>query len=172
MRFDKIMNNYLHRPLLWDGVLIAIGIGVFEFICSKDWWCLKIHRESLDSLLNELVSSSLSVGGFVIASLTIVVTIKDGVSKPVSESENGLDALMNGKWYPKVVNVFKVGAWIFILTFLAFSLIEVMHDAISNKLDLYLIMTGLIYTVMALIRCLLALNVIINLQIKANNGQK
>ncbi len=166
------MDFYLKYYLIIDALIIIGLIIASEIICSRGWWCLDINRDSLDALLNELVSSSVSVGGFIIASLTIIVTLKDNVNKPVEESENGMELIMNSRHYKSIVNIFKVGAWIFVATFLSFSLLEVLKNELSNKLALYLIMTGLGFTIMALIRCLFILHNIINLQIKANEQKQ
>ena len=165
---NTMMDVYLKHYLLID-VLIILGlIALSEIICARGWWCLNINRDSLDALLNELVSSSVSVGGFIIASLTIIVTMKDNVAKPIEESKNGLELIMNSQHYKSIVSIFKVGAWIFVVTFLGFSLLEVLKNELIDKYALYLIMIGLGFTIMALIRCLFVLNNIINLQIKAS----
>lgn len=158
----KLSNIYIAAPLLFDLILIGILIGLIEMICSKYQLCISEDREAVTNLLHELVSSSVSVGGFIIASLTIILTMKDNLkSKNIEDSETGLELILLSKHYVKIVGIFFWAIIIFILTFFYFSLIEILNLHISDKVAMYLVFAGLMVIIMCLLRCLMVLKKII-----------
>jgi hypothetical protein len=110
----------------------------------------------------------MSIGGFVIAALTIILTLKDNLkAKESSFPITALEILFNSKHYKRVVRVFYWGSLICLLTFFYFSLLEVIFASFTDpKILMYFIVYGLVLTVTAVGRCLLILLFIIEIQLK------
>jgi hypothetical protein len=164
---NKLLDKYIKRPLLYDVAFIMFLILLNEYLVGLKKVVLALDKNILGNLLNELVSSSVSIGGFVIAALTIILTLKDNLkAKEGSFPISALEIIFNSKHYKRVVRVFYWASLIFVITFFYFSVLEVLWPNFSEKMAMYLIMIGLWITVMAVIRCLLILQAIIEIQLK------
>lgn len=174
-----ILDKYIKRPLLWDNIIITLAaiiyfttrrLGLCEFTPTAD---------NMQALLHELVSSSVSIGGFVIAALTIVITFKENLkakeaidpktpTKPDEKPTSGLDLLFKSHHYKSIVNVFYWSALIFVFSFLYFCALEFIWQPLKSHLTLCacFIGYGVLIMVFAVTRCLLVLNQVIKLQMK------
>lgn len=167
----KILDFYIKRPIVCDLILSFLILFVSYCLCNKYSICVKINRDTLGNLLNELVSSSVSIGGFIIAALTIIITLKDNLkAKEASYPISALEVLFHSKHYKRIVNVFYSAALVFVVTFFYFSIIEIIWDNLCDKNALYLIFIGLFLTVMSVLRCLIVLQKIIEIQMNERDN--
>lgn len=163
----KVLNTYIKYYFVFDCVLSIIFILIYELVCYKYHVYIEFDASNLNSLLNELISSSVAVGGFIIAVLTIILTMKESVKEiDIYDSKSGFDLLFLSKHYKRIVDVFFGASAIFVLTFFCFSLLEIFFEELTNKTIAYLIFIGLIIMTLAIIRCLIVLKGIVELQIK------
>lgn len=163
----KLLDIYIKRPFLYDIICVVPMFLLNELAISKNYKVFTLDKTVLGSLLNELVSSSVSIGGFIIAALTIILTLKDnlkakGETLPIS----ALELIFSSKHYERVVKVFYWASMIFVITFFYFSILEILWPNFDEKQAMYFIFIGLWATVMAVIRCLLILQAIIEIQLK------
>lgn len=168
---EKLLNFYFRRPLFCDSIFFSSLVLINELAISKYKEIIVLNRNTLNNLLNELVSSSISIAGFIIAALTIILTIKDNVNAKEKNSVNsGLKLLLTSKHYKSILDVFYNTSFIFVSTFFYFSLIEIFDGSLSDKVEMYLILFGLIVTTLGTFRCLYILKSILYLQIKDSSN--
>lgn len=167
---SKILDFYIKRPIFFDIIISILIVLIIDKTCSKGYFCIKINRDTLGNLLNELVSSSVSIGGFIIAALTIILTLKDNLkAKEQTYPISALDVLFHSKHYKRIVRVFYWASLVFILTFFYFGILEIIWNNLSDIQALYLIFIGLFITAMSVVRCLLILQKIIEIQMNDTN---
>ena len=175
-KLTKVLDAYIKKPLLWDNIFIAL-LAITYFLTRRWGFCNFVApADNMQSLLHELVSSSVSIGGFVIAALTIVITFKEnlkakeaiGPAQQPASPTSGLDLLFKSHHYKGIVNVFYWSALIFIFSFLYFCILEIFWDELKLHLTLSvcLIGHGVLMMVFAVTRCLLVLNQVVKLQMK------
>jgi hypothetical protein len=111
-----LLDFYLDFSLACDIVFASlIFIVPHRFICVKI-----LTEENFLDLLSNLVSTCVSLAGFMITALTVVVTFKSSiVAKGLQDATNALELIVSSKLYPKIVNVY-TGA---ILEFLLLTII-------------------------------------------------
>lgn len=170
-----VLNFYIKRPLLYDVILCAIISVALHFISLKQNIDFKISLEDFRSNLTDLISTSISLAGFVLASLTIIVTFKDninhkesaaGTKGKASESLSGLEIIFTSKHYNRIVGVFSWAAFLFLFLFFFFSFAKLAAPKIPAHLYHYISITGIILISLSIFRSLLILYRVIRLQMK------
>lgn len=105
-RIASILDIYFKHPFWGDLIIIIIILLVLFF--NKD----KIHEikdsSKIDNVIGNIISSMISLAGFILASLTIIVTVKSNIKlKKIEDSDNGLELLLTSENYKKIVSVFR-----------------------------------------------------------------
>lgn len=180
----KIIDKYFKMPILWDMVILTFAGAIVWYLVKRVGLKLNIDDSNLVSLLNQLISSSVSIAGFIIAALTIIVTFKENynsretnkstcnyvddkkTSENTDEPKSGIEILFNSHHYKTIVGVFFWSALVLIFAFFYFSVLLIMWKNINCHLNycLLLIYYGLGLMVFATLRCLIVLYKVIKLQ--------
>jgi len=121
----KILNIYIKRPLLYDLFICSFIVFCIEYFQILT---LTVSLDSAKSTISDVVNTSISLAGFILAALTIIVTFKDNIthkekSDPAKNSveASGFELIFSSKHYKRIVGVFSWAAIIYILLFLIFS---------------------------------------------------
>jgi len=126
-----VLDQYLKFSVLSDFIL---GIAIFTTL-----YLLKHNISDFVSSNQEnnylyLISSNVSLAGFVIAALTIIITFKANTSyKKVEEFTKGTDLIFNTTIYPLIIKVFVIAIFEFIIVVLLLFITNVF----SHKIDSY-----------------------------------
>ena len=103
---NKIIDFYLNNALKIDSfifVLIWLANSYLEIINFKS-----ASRETHLSILSDLIAASISLAGFILASLTIIAAIKSNISNKSPETaKNPLELFFSPKNYKRIVEVFQ-----------------------------------------------------------------
>ena len=173
--FIKIADKYIRRPLLWDIIICSLMVALFYFLLEyKKYYTLDVDLESLKSNLSDIISTSVSLAGFVLASLTIIVTFKDNIAQKQQEPNpdtnpnniiTGVELLFTSKHYKRIVGVFSWAAFILLFLFFIFSGIKMFTKILSIHIIFYSTIVGITLIALTIFRSLLVLYQIIRLQI-------
>lgn len=71
------LDKYLSRPILSDLCIATILLLLNYLLNQNNIQILSYDKESINDLLNELISTSMSLGGFVLAAMAIIASSKD-----------------------------------------------------------------------------------------------
>lgn len=164
MKKVAVLDAYLKAPIIWDailGVLLAVGLYLGKARIGVD-------TKDISGVQNSLAGTAISLAGFILTSLTIIVTLRANLSyKGVEGSSNGLELILNSWAYKKIVDVFKGS--IQELVIVAFVLYAAM---LVNKSDAYesvllaLSAASLLSIAFTTLRCLYILFTLVELEIK------
>lgn len=163
----KILNIYIRRPLLWDIIVTGLLCYLIFFAINKLNIAISIDSELIKSIMSDLISTSISLAGFVLASLTIIVTFKDNLShKNKGVEETGIGMLFSSKHYGSIVGVFTWAVIIFLALFLLLSLGKLFVSKLPLSYSLYFCIIPISLTTLTIFRTILVLYSIIKLQLK------
>lgn len=169
---NKVLDGYYKRPLIWD-LLIAV------LTCVAIEWFLRprlsfLHFPKCDTvldLLSDLANTSISLAGFVLAALTIVVTFRDNMQHKEAtldvnkrEELSALELLFLSRHYYGIVKVFSWATMILVAVFIVAALLKLAHVELGDVPLFYgavFLMTVLSLTIL---RCLYVLFRIVRLQ--------
>ena len=127
----------------------------------------------LESLNSDLISVSISLAGFVLASLTIIVTFKDSINVRVEKKRsevNGQNLFFQSKHYFPTVRIFYRASLILLLVFFILSISKLLNEKINEYIFQNLVITCLLLIVLTVLRSLYLLLQIIKLQTQSDKN--
>ncbi len=110
---EKLLKRYLSSPIIIDCILIVLA-WMTEYKIRLVM--LKHHLPLLTvlditkdkSYFSSIISTLVALSGFMIAALTIMITVKASLkARGYSDSDNALDYLFTTKIYSEILRVFK-----------------------------------------------------------------
>lgn len=165
-KFLWVIDIYLAHPLKCDFmVCVLIYIGLHYNAVR-----VPIATNDLSSIQGSLASTAVSLAGFIIAALTIIVTFKANITKKLEESINGMELLFNSNNYGRIVNVFQLAIIELVAAF------AVMHSAMfvsgmfTPRHNLLLAILVLALILLSLTRCLYVLFNVLTLEADPQNA--
>jgi hypothetical protein len=165
---NTLLNFYLKAPLRWDAFL-SILATISAFLLKSR---LGIDAKDITSVQNSLASTAVSLAGFILTALTIIVTLRANLSyKGLEESSNGLELILNSWAYKKIVNIFK-GA-ILELVLIALFLYATMLVSKQDSYEPYILSVSfgtLLLIALTVLRCLYVLFNLVELEITAREN--
>jgi hypothetical protein len=134
MKLKKTLADfYLAKPIIID---LAIVATVLTFWHNSPLFMLPIPEKlSQINILSSLISTSVSLAGFMLAALTIIVTFKSNLhAKGVNEAENALELIFSSKHYSTIVKIFKTGIIELIISFAMLYTVWVTSDGFGVQI--------------------------------------
>ena len=166
----NILNIYIKRPLIWDILLVSFESYLVNIAVTKLNLNISINLELMKSVLSDLVNSTISLGGFVLASLTIIVTFKDNLKNNSKEQkENGMSILFSSRHYSRIVGVFIWAVLIFLSLFVILSICKIFVEKFLPIHYVYLCIVPISFIALTIFRTILILYSIIKLQLSSPN---
>lgn len=161
-----MLDSYFRRPVLYDYLLAFIACGGLFYFYHSQGFVLPNEAHAFDTATG-ISTIALTLAGFVLTLLTVLITFKTGAKIPNRTSYEGIplfDLFFSTKLYFQTTNLLKgcVKSLIFVAV-LGFSLKILLSDCYIKYISFFNIL-GLIIIVMTLWRSLLLLTKIINLQ--------
>lgn len=159
---NSTIDNYLAIPIFWDVILALI-------ICfiSVNHPILIINitdKTNQINLLTNLISTDVSLAGFILAALTIIVTFKSNIQiKGLDDAQNALELIFNSKHYSSIVKVFKHSLIELVMSF-SFLLYSWLHSDNFSTVTIFRINNaGMLFTFMSILRALYILFKVLDL---------
>ncbi len=160
--FDKAVDTYFSFPILIDIVVVAvvwISANSFSVIDFK-----LIDKANQINILPYIISADVSLAGFILAALTIIVTFKSNLkAKGIEDADNALEMIFSSKHYESIIKVFKKSLVEFVLCFIVLFFIWASTDNLFIKTINRIVVSGIILTSLAIIRSLYILFVVLDL---------
>lgn len=167
--FDKIIDTYFSYPIISDLILAVIvwfcanHFSIFEFRL--------IDKTNQINILPYIISSDVSLAGFILAALTIIVTFKSNLkAKGIEDADNALEMIFSSKHYESIIKVFKKSLTEFVLCFIILFFVWASADNLSIRTINRIIISGILLTSLAIIRSLYILFVVLDLNKHKRNN--
>jgi len=160
--FDKTVDTYFSYPILFDLVLVAIvwvSANSFSIINFN-----LVDKTNQINILPYIISADVSLAGFILAALTIIVTFKSNLkAKGIEDADNALEMIFSSKHYESIIKVFKKSLVEFVLCFIVLFFVWASTDNLSIKTINRIVVSGIVLTSLAIIRSLYILFVVLDL---------
>jgi hypothetical protein len=165
-----VMDWYLRWPLISDvamSVLFYFLIDTFLLLESSDE-----TKTTHVGVMNSVISTCVSLAGFILAALTIIVTFKSNLkAKGINEAEDAMELILSSRHYDSIVSVFKVAIVEFVLITIGLYLASAFVDELRPSFIQMLTLCSISLTSLTICRSLFVLFKILNLE-KRNMDQK
>jgi len=150
----RAIDFYLAHPLIGDAFVCVLGLLGLHYYAVK----LPIASDNLNGIQSSLASTAVSLAGFIIAALTIIVTFKANIqAKNIDNSVNGMELLFNSDNYGRIVHVFQFAIVELVAAFAVMHAAMFVTEMFSPRHNLLLAVVVLTLIILSLARCLYVL---------------
>ena len=161
-----MIDRYFRRPILYDYLLSSIICGILYYLYLKDHIALP-NADNIVSTTTDLSTIALTIAGFILTLLTVLITFKTAAKIPSNSNNEDVplfDLFFATNLYFQTTDLLKscIKSLIFVAV-IGFSLKLLLREPYL-KLLFFSNVLGLIIIVTTLLRSLLILTKIINLQ--------
>ncbi len=158
---NRLLDCYLAFPKFWDCVVIALVTGLLHWKAE----ILPLAVSDLASLQNGLIGTAVSLAGFIIAALTIIVTFRANIAvKKMDDSANGMELLFNSQNYGRIVSVFKGAILELVIGFVVVYLSILAEKALAPRHSILIAIALLIGITLSTLRCLFVLYSVLDVE--------
>lgn len=158
------LDYYFKRPVFWD-FFISIGVCIVSFILlNKRIFMLPNQEESYD-LTGDITNIALTMGGFILTILTLLITFKDNNSNIIiDEKKSNFKTFFDTDYYHQSVKHLQncIKEIIFIAA-IGFIIKLFFPESLRIYFFFYNVL-GIFITIFSVARCMLILSTILKLQ--------
>lgn len=163
--YEKIFDMYLEAPIFYD-LLVIVIIWILSVYCPLIQ-IGEIERNNQLAIISNIINTDVSLAGFILAALTIIVTFKSNITiKGMEEANNAQELIFSSKHYVSIVEVFKKGIIELVLCLVILSCFWSNADSFETITIYRINISGIILTSASIIRCLYILFIILHLSNK------
>jgi hypothetical protein len=102
----KILDSYFKYPFLYDFIFTCLIILFFNVNQNKIQ--IPFDFNKIDAIISNVVTSLVSLTGFILASLTIIVTVKSNIKiRNLANASNSMELVLSSGNYKKIIVVFR-----------------------------------------------------------------
>lgn len=162
---NKIMDFYLSGSIMIDALVIFI-----VWLISKYSPLIEFNITDKDKqvdIISNLIGCSVSLAGFILAALTIIVTFKSNINaKGLEEANNAMEMILSSPHYDGIVRVFKSAIIEYTICFIILACLWVASDNLSIWTLYRINVSAILSIALAIFRSLLILFSIIQMEKK------
>lgn len=159
--FRTLVDNYLNYAFTIDALLIFLYLWFF----NKFSFVTIIYNSKNSNLeiLGNIIGASVSLAGFILASLTIIVAIRSNISNKLPEqSKSPLELFFSIGTFTTIVKVFKIAITELILCFIISYIVWTISENVTNEFIFKTIIILIFLMSVSTIRSLFVLFLLIN----------
>jgi len=156
-----IVDNYLNYAFSIDALIIIL----YWFLFNKFSFISVVFNQKSSNLdiLGNIIGASVSLAGFILASLTIIVAIRSNIANKLPEqSKSPLELFFSIGTFKTIVKVFKIAITELIICFILSYIIWTISENVSNELIFKTIIILIYLMSVSTIRSLFILFLLIN----------
>jgi len=158
----KLKDAYINNSIFFDVLFAGIIVGV-NFIPGLFTFHINDKKDNID-ILSDIISASISLAGFILAALTIIVSMRSNIgNKPENQVRSPMELFFSDANYSKVLSAFQIAIVELTSIFILSYVIWISVANVDNEL-LFSILLALFFMIgSCVIRTLSILFMIINI---------
>ena len=158
----KTLDFYINNALFFDSLIIILLWFANSYFSIFDFK-IATRKDNLD-IVSDTVSASISLAGFILASLTVIASIRSNITnRPQDAIRNPLEMFFSDANYKRVVQVFKDAILELVLIFILSYSIWVSQENIDNYNIFKWIISAILLILLSVMRTLIVLFTIIKI---------
>jgi hypothetical protein len=163
MNREKILDFYLNNSYFID-IVIVVGLWLINTYCTLV--NIKTSAKSdLTSQISSIISTAISLAGFILAALTIIASLRANIINKTPESaKNPLELFFSKTNYSQLTTVFKESIIELVIVTIGLYIIWLLSDVFACGFLFKAIICGLAVVFLSVFRTLLALFTIMSLE--------
>ena len=167
----RILDSYYHRPLLYDIIINALVVAFVIIIEYNEFYSF-----SFDETSQVIPSIGITISGFILTMLTILLTLKSNfiINKSKNKEFNSINSFrifLSSNLYSNAVSILKNGViFLLMISFLTLGMSVVVNEVYAS-IGIYLNLICFTSTILVFLRCFYILNLILNMQSKDSKSK-
>jgi hypothetical protein len=158
----KTLDFYINNALFFDSVIIIALWLANSYLTIFDFK-IATKKDNLD-IVSDTVSASISLAGFILASLTVIASIRSNITnRPQDAMRNPLEMFFSDANYKRVVQVFKDAIIELVLIFILSYSVWFCQENIDNYTIVRWIISAILLILFSVARTLIVLFTIIKI---------
>lgn len=162
----KFIDRYYKRPILYDYLFSMIIIIVL--IALKHYEKIELPcGELCIDFSSDIGAIGLTVSGFVLTLITILLTLKSGQllsNEELTEKSSPFKIFLASKMYNKSISVLKKGVFSLVFISMVLYILKLGLNLIMQEYILYFNLIGLVIILSTFLRCFYVLSLILKMQ--------
>lgn len=159
----KAIDIYLRRPILVDLGIVLLAVGLIVLMEVK--YSINLPAlEKVKGLSNEIGGASITIAGFVLTILALLITFKHDYREMDSGTETRMSIFFNSPLYFKAVKLYKDAVIVLVVIFVLLLSLQFFESEKIQSGFKYFSLSSLILTAITFIRCIFILSLVIKLQ--------
>lgn len=136
---NKAGDFYFKKPILWDAIVVVllwvISLNISYLLSNLNLPLIKVlDKGTLLNYLSNLVETNVTLAGFIIAALTILVTVKSSLkARGYEDAENALEYIFSTKHYASIIKVFVKSISELVLILIILYVVWLVSENINEK---------------------------------------
>lgn len=170
MKLADEIDKYLAKPIRYDLSIVALFL-IIEYAVSILWhnmgWPM-IHildRDKALDYIDNLIAGTVSLAGFMIAALTILITVKASLKvRGIEDAENALEIILSSNHYQNIIAIFKHTIIELVLIFISLYVVWIYSENVSNLILFKSILSCVFLMIVSMSRSLYILFGVLDLE--------
>lgn len=162
MKRAKVTDLYLNNSIFFDSLIVA-AILLLNSYLRLFYFELAKKEDNLE-IVGDTVAAAISLAGFILASLTVIASIRSNITnRPPEGAKNPLELFFSDSNYSRIVQVFKDAIVELIVVFIVSYIIWISQNNIENYTIFKWLVCAITCILLSVIRTLLVLFTIIKI---------
>lgn len=162
----KLIDKYYKRPILYDYLFSFLIIIVLIILNNFGRISLPCNNISAD-FSSDIGAIGLTVAGFVLTLITILLTLKSGQllsNDELTEESNPFKIFLSSKLYNKAITILKKGVFSLVFISMLLYILKIGLNILVQDYIFYFNLVGLIIILSTFLRCFYVLTLILKMQ--------
>jgi hypothetical protein len=159
---EKCLDFYLRTPVKCDFFIVGFCILIWHSLSNYFSFSIDSENNKLSEISAEIGTVLITIAGFILTIITIIVTFKNSIEPKKNESNN--DLFYNSNFYPVTIKLLKNCVKLLLFLFLVIYIARLLYP-ISDIIMFYINFSALVFSVLVFMRFLLILKIIISFQV-------
>lgn len=163
-RHREFVDFYIESSIIFD-LLLGFGIVISLSFFNEEYICF--GNEKINSILDRINNHSMTLTGFILACLTIIISIKASVKRgKVTDNSSNIEILFNSKHYKVIVSVFYKAMFMYGVIHILSHMMILYNQVIAFDFLTNYVITLSIISYSILLRCFFVLWLVIKHEIE------
>lgn len=162
----SLNDKYYKKPIFYDYLISLVIVGILFFLNYKGVYYLPGGDKS-GSLASDIGAIGLTVSGFILTIIAILVTLKSGQllsGERLTNISSPFKIFLSSSLYDKAIEILKTGVVSLIIISVLIFIIKLIFVSSILKYIFYFNVVGLIIIVATFLRCFFVLGLIMKMQ--------
>lgn len=158
----KLLDKYYHKPLLYDILINILIVAILLYLKNEGY--LKLD---FDDASTNVGSVGLTISGFILTLLTILLTLKSNSiikPEPITSGSNAFQVFLASDLYKKSISILKNAVLILLIVSFITLATSVLAKSFYREYGFFINTVCLLFILLTFLRCFHILNLIFEMQ--------